>query len=129
MPAASGQRRGSPNATTAIRAEKSGAIPNRIPARDAPAARTACTTTSCEQPGTKAPRSRNGQSSPASKSLPAKTAAAATSMNANVVMTAAPAAGSGTRASARRIVMFTAPRKNPAAQAKRTPVTYLVFEW
>ena len=62
------------------------------------------------RPGTKIPIRRSGQSSPTSKSTPKATAAAATQTNATAAITAEPASTSGRRSTARRIVMFIAPK-------------------
>jgi hypothetical protein len=105
-------------------AENSGAIPNRIPARDARCIHRV----HHQQLGKPRHEERERDERPDVAGVeidPDANAVAGTSTNAIVAITAEPALTSATRVMPRRIVMFNSPRNRPATRAKRTPVTEL----
>ena len=125
-PASSAALTGSPSTVNAIATATSGAVPISTDVRAAPASRTARTNRICESPGAIAPATRNGHSSPRSKSGLATRLIAPVTTSATVDMASEPSSGSSLLRRANRTATAIAPKSAAERHARRTAATQAV---
>ena len=125
-PARSAALTGSPSTVSAIATATSGAVPISTEVRAAPASRTARTNRICESPGAIAPATRNGHTSPRSKSGLAARAIAPVTASATVDIASEPSSGSSLLRRANRTATAIAPKSAAERHARRTAATQAV---